>query len=54
MRQDDRLLLPLDVVALLACEHIDLSLVQTQLTHVGTQEEDISALHGGLEHLCSF
>lgn len=40
VREDDRLVLPLDVVAVLPCQHIHLPLVHAQLTDVGLRLDE--------------
>mmetsp|Transcript_55279 Transcript_55279/g.143792 ORF Transcript_55279/g.143792 Transcript_55279/m.143792 type:complete len:265 (+) Transcript_55279:1142-1936(+) len=52
VRQDDGLQLPASRVAVVARQHIHFALVHPQLAHVRPQEEDIRALHDGVEDLC--
>jgi len=48
MREDDWL----DwISAVISCEHVDLSLIQTQLANIGFQKEDVSTLHTRVENL---
>jgi len=49
--KDDGLLLAGDLVAVLAGQHVHLALVEAQLADVGFQEEDVGALHAGVEQL---
>jgi len=50
VRQNDGFVFVSNFVALLAREHVDFALVQTQLADVRSQVEYVAALHGGLEH----
>jgi hypothetical protein len=52
MRQDHRLQLALDDIAIITSKHVDLALIQTQLANVGLEVEDIGALHAWVEDLC--
>ena len=51
MRNDNRLLLATDVITVLSCKHVDLTLVHAELADVSLQEKDISTLHARVENL---
>ena len=51
VRQDDRLVLALDVLAVFAREHVHLALVHAELADVRAEKEDVSALHDRIEDL---
>jgi len=51
MRNYDRLFLLLDAVAVLLGQNVNFALVETKLAHVSLQEEDVSALHAGVQDL---
>mmetsp|Transcript_17078 Transcript_17078/g.41991 ORF Transcript_17078/g.41991 Transcript_17078/m.41991 type:complete len:351 (+) Transcript_17078:1159-2211(+) len=49
--EDHRLVLALDVVAVLARQHVHLALIHAELADVRLEEEDVGALHDGVEDL---
>ena len=51
MRQNDRFVFSLYFITILSGQHIDLSLVQSQLTNIGFQIKYICALHTGVKKL---
>jgi hypothetical protein len=51
MRNNNRLLLATDVVTVLSCQHVELTLVHAELANVSLQEKDISTLHARVENL---
>ena len=51
VRQDDGLVLALDVVAVLSREHIHLALIHPELADVRLEKEDVRALHARVENL---
>ena len=53
MAEYDRLapLFVLGVIGVLPSEHVDLALVDTQLTNVRLEEEDVGALHERIQYL---
>ena len=51
VRQDDRFQLNARRVAVLACEHVHLSLIDSQLADVRLEEEDVGALHDRIQDL---
>lgn len=53
VRQNDGLVLDLDGVTVFSRQHVDFSLINTQLADIGLQVEDVSALHARVEDLRS-
>mmetsp|Transcript_10899 Transcript_10899/g.23990 ORF Transcript_10899/g.23990 Transcript_10899/m.23990 type:complete len:222 (+) Transcript_10899:2001-2666(+) len=51
MTQDDRLELLLGSIAILPRQHVDLSLIHSQLTNVRLQKEDVRTLHERIQDL---
>mmetsp|Transcript_13495 Transcript_13495/g.38605 ORF Transcript_13495/g.38605 Transcript_13495/m.38605 type:complete len:465 (-) Transcript_13495:516-1910(-) len=51
MAEYDGLALDLGGIAILPGQHVDLALIDAQLTNVGAEEEDVGALHEGVEDL---
>ena len=53
VRQDDGLVLALDIVAVLSREHVHLALIHTELANISLEEEDVRALHARVKDLRS-
>lgn len=51
VRENNGLVLDLEVITLFPREHVYFPLVQSQLAHIRSQEEDVRTLHGRLQHL---
>lgn len=51
MGDDDWLVLSLNAVAVLSRQHVDLALIHAQLAYICLKEENIGALHAGVQDI---